>query len=215
MKYYPISMEISGETAMWTRPDTGDCPVSYPAPTYSAVKNIFRSVLWGEAVAIIPRQVDVLSPLQFHAYHTNYGGPLRKRGSINSGSSYQLLATVLVEVRYRLYADAVETIPTPCESERTKIWRARTKSPGHAYQEIFERRLAAGKCFHTPFLGWKEFSANYFGPIRDGKEPAEISTVIPSMFREAVYGRDGKVSHYIYDQNVSIEHGRLKFPIRN
>jgi hypothetical protein len=25
-------MEIAGNTAMWTRPDTGDSPVSYPAP---------------------------------------------------------------------------------------------------------------------------------------------------------------------------------------
>lgn len=45
MKKYPIKMEIAGPTAMWTCPDTGDCPVSYPAPTFSAVHNIFQSVL--------------------------------------------------------------------------------------------------------------------------------------------------------------------------
>ena len=33
-------MEIAGSTAMWTRPDSGDSPVSYPAPTYSACKGI-------------------------------------------------------------------------------------------------------------------------------------------------------------------------------
>ena len=31
MTQYPITCEISGPTAMWTRPDTGDAPVSYPA----------------------------------------------------------------------------------------------------------------------------------------------------------------------------------------
>ena len=82
MKAYPISMEIAGNTAMWTRPDTGDCPVSYPAPTYSAVRNIFQSVLWGEAIKIIPAQVDICNPLQYHTYYTNYGGPLRKSSSI-------------------------------------------------------------------------------------------------------------------------------------
>lgn len=40
MKPYEIKIEIAGKTAMWTRPDTGDCPVSYPALTYSAVKGI-------------------------------------------------------------------------------------------------------------------------------------------------------------------------------
>ena len=177
MKRYPIKMEIAGSTAMWTRPDTGDCPVSYPAPTYSAVRNIFQSILWGQAVEIIPTQVDICAPLQFHTYNTNYGGPLRKLDQIKDGNNFQLLATVLTDVRYRLYADVVETPPSDSESERTKAWRAKTKSPGHAYQEIFDRRLAAGKCFHTPFLGWKEFTASYFGPIRDDATLVDVSTI--------------------------------------
>ena len=211
MKYYPIKMEIAGTTAMWTRPDTGDCPVSYPAPTYSAVRNIFQSILWGQAVKIIPRQVDICAPLQFHTYNTNYGGPLRKSGVIKTGGGYQLLATVLVDVRYRLFADVVEVPPSASESERTKAWRMRTKSPGHAYQEIFERRLAAGKCFHTPFLGWKEFTASYFGPIRSDAKPEDVTTVLPSMFHEAEFSPGGKVARFLFRQNVKIEHGTLKF----
>lgn len=211
MKRYPIKMEIAGPTAMWTRPDTGDCPVSYPAPTYSAVRNIFQSILWGQAVSIVPTQVDICAPLQFHTYNTNYGGPLRKPGVIKSGGGYQLLATVLVDVRYRLFADVVETPPSETESERTKEWRRKTKSPGHAYQEIFDRRLAAGKCFHTPFLGWKEFSASYFGPIRPETRPEDVNTVLPSMFHDAEHGFDGKVLRFLFRQNVRIEHGSLKF----
>lgn len=212
MKRYPIKMEIAGPTAMWTRPDTGDCPVSYPAPTYSAVRNIFQSILWGQAVEIIPTQVDICAPLQFHTYNTNYGGPLRKSDQIKGGNNFQLLATVLTDVRYRLYADVVETPPSNFESEQTRAWRARTKSPGHAYQEIFERRLAAGKCFHTPFLGWKEFTASYFGPIRDDAVPVDISTVLPSMFRDAIFAAGQRKPCYLYNQNVKIEHGVLIFP---
>lgn len=211
MKSYPVKMEIAGSTAMWTRPDTGDCPVSYPAPTFSAVRNIFQSILWGQAVKIIPRQVDICAPLQFHTYNTNYGGPLRKPGVVKSGGGYQLLATVLVDVRYRLFADVVETPPSDTESERIKEWRRKTKSPGHAYQEIFDRRLSTGKCFHTPFLGWKEFSASYFGPIRPETRPEDVNTVLPSMFHDAEYGSDGKVLRFQFRQNVRIEHGSLKF----
>jgi CRISPR-associated protein Cas5d len=211
MKRYPVKMEIAGATAMWTRPDTGDCPVSYPAPTYSAVRNIFQSILWGQSVKIIPRQVDICAPLQFHAYNTNYGGPLRKSGVVKTGGDYQLLATVLTDVRYRLFADVVEIPASSGENKKTKDWRSRTKSPGHAYQEIFDRRLARGQCFHTPFLGWKEFTASYFGPIRDETKPVEITTVLPSMYREIEYSAKGEVLRFIFDQNVSIEHGVLKF----
>lgn len=64
-KAYEIEMEIAGATAMWTRPDTGDCPVSYPAPTYSAAKGIFEALLWGPAVRIVPTKVEVCAPLQW------------------------------------------------------------------------------------------------------------------------------------------------------
>ena len=76
-KTYQVSMEVAGDTALWTRPDTGDSPCSYPAPTYSAVRGLFESILWGPAVRIIPRKVELCSAPQYHSYATNYGGPLR------------------------------------------------------------------------------------------------------------------------------------------
>lgn len=42
-KTYPVEMEIAGNTAMWTRPDCGDSPCSYPAPTYSSVRGLLRA----------------------------------------------------------------------------------------------------------------------------------------------------------------------------
>ena len=33
MSAYSIACELSAPTAIWTRSDTGDAPVSYPAPT--------------------------------------------------------------------------------------------------------------------------------------------------------------------------------------
>ena len=67
-KTYPVEMEIAGNTAMWTRPDCGDSPCSYPAPTYSSVRGLFESILWGPAVLIIPRKVELCSVPQYHSY---------------------------------------------------------------------------------------------------------------------------------------------------
>ena len=72
MKPYEVTLEIAGTTAMWTRPDTGDCPVSYPAPTYSAVKGIFESILWGPATEVVPFKAEICKPLHFHSYAINY-----------------------------------------------------------------------------------------------------------------------------------------------
>lgn len=56
---YPIQMEIGGQTAIWARPDCGDSPISYATSTYSAVKALFESVLWGQAIEIIPTKVEL------------------------------------------------------------------------------------------------------------------------------------------------------------
>jgi CRISPR-associated protein Cas5d len=214
-KIYEISMEIAGDTAMWTRPDTGDCPVSYPAPTFSAVKAIFESILWGPAVQIVPLKVEICRPLQYHNYQTNYGGPLRKSGVVKSGGGFQLLATTLIDVCYRLCAEVIPVgkklnnrIP-----DSAKDWDAKTTSPGHAYQEIFNRRLKRGQCFVIPFLGWKEFGPNYWGPYRENTVVQEnINMVIPSMLKEVFPNGYASEVDFSFDQNVSVENGTLMFP---
>jgi len=213
---YPIKMEIAGNTAMWTRPDTGDCPVSYPAPTYSAVIGIFEAISGGPAVEIIPTKVEICSPIQYHQYTTNYGGPLRKTASITEGNNYQLLATVLVDVCYRLYAEVIPTRKKGHLPENAKSWDKRTTSPGHAFQAIFNRRLKRGECFSIPFLGWKEFTPSYFGEFRENTQVLSDlpSITLPSMLRQVFsQGYNSPVS-LVYDTNVNITDGVLSYPNR-
>jgi CRISPR-associated protein Cas5d len=205
-------MEIAGDTAMWTRPDTGDCPVSYPAPTYSAVKAIIESILLGFNSIVKPTRVEICTPLHYHSYHTNYGGPLRETKAVTAGNSYQLLATVLIDVCYRLYADIVLNHKKEGLSEKTRQWDTRTTSPAHAYQKIFDRRLLRGQCYAIPFLGWKEFTPSYFGVFRKATEvQRDITTTIPSMLRQVFSGAYNSEPLYRYDQNVAITNGVLIF----
>ncbi|MGB4572360.1 MAG: CRISPR-associated protein Cas5 [Rectinemataceae bacterium] len=217
MNTYQVQMEISGSTAMWTRPDTGDCPVSYPAPTYSAVKGIFESILWGPAIQVIPTKVEICAPLQYHTYHTNYGGPLREVGVIASGGGYQLLATILIDVCYRIYAEVVPVDKNKKAyiGQEALSWDKKTTSPGHAYQEIFNRRLSKSQCYAIPFLGWKEFGPNYFGPFREKtKIQADFSTIVPSMLREVFPDSYRSGVAYSFDQNVAISNGTLLFAVK-
>lgn len=213
---YPIMMEVSGNTAMWTRPDSGDSPNSYPVPTYSAVKALFESVLWGPTVTIVPRKVEICAPVQYHSYVTNYGGPLRKQDAIKKGNNYQLYATVLVDVCYRLYADVMLNPLKDYLPEKALAWDSRTTSPGHAYQDMFNRRLQRGQSYSTLFLGWSEFTASYFGPFRESTRVCDDlpDILIPSMLREVF--PDGYRSGYrpVYDTDICIQQGVLVYPER-
>lgn len=212
MKPYEVRLEIAGNTAMWTRPDTGDCPVSYPAPTYSAVKGIFESVLWGPAIEVVPFKVEICKPLNFHGYATNYNGPLRKSGK---DGSFQFFATVLTDVCYRMYAHVYPSRNKSGMPEKSLAWDRKTTSPGHAYAAIFERRLKRGTWFGMPCLGWKEFTPSYVGPFREGtKIQEDINTVLPSMLREVFPDGYKSEAKFTYDQDVEIVKGILKYGIR-
>ena len=211
---YSVEMEIAGNTAMWTRPDSGDAPCSYPAPTYSAVRSLFESILWGPAVLVIPRKVELCSVPQYHSYVTNYGGPLRKADSIKKGNNYQLYATVLTDVCYRLYADVIPNPEKEKLSEKAQRWDHSTTAPGHAYQAIFYRRLELGQSYATLALGWSEFTPSYFGPFRDTTRVCtELPDIhIPSMLRGVF--QQGYHSDYqaVYDTDVCIHRGVLVYP---
>lgn len=213
---YPISMEIAGDTAMWTRPDTGDCPISYPAPTYSAVKAIFESVLWGPDVEIIPTKVELCTPIQYHSYCTNYGGPLRGSNLIRTNNNYQLYATVLVDVCYKLHAIVIPNQKKDRIPQKALIWDKNTTSPGHAYQSIFERRIKRGQSFSIPVLGWREFTASYFGKLRDKTHTLTNMqpVLIPSMLRQVFSNGYFSPVSYLYDNNLVITNGVLEYPKR-
>lgn len=213
---YDIRMEISGPTAMWTRPDSGDCPVSYPVPTYSGAKGIFESILWIQSVEVVPTKIEVCAPIIYHGYNTNYGGPLRKGEVIKGGGSYQLLASVLVNPCYRLYADVRRNNKTNGRtSDRTKVWERKTTCAEHAYQEMFNRRLRRGQCFSIPFLGWKEFAPDYVGPFRGStRVQTDFNTRIPSMLRQVFPDGLHSELRYVYDTDMEIAEGVLTFKER-
>lgn len=211
-KTYQVSMEVAGDTAMWARPDTGDSPCSYPAPTFSAVRALFESVLWGPDILIIPKKVELCSIPRFHSYATNYGGPLK----VKKDANLQVFATVLTDVCYRLYADVVTNPYKDSLPDSAKKWDNATTSPGHAYQEIFNRRLSRGQSYATLSLGWSEFTVSYFGPFRGSTHVcSELPDIqIPSMLRSVF--SDGYRSQYraVYDNGIIIKNGVLQFPER-
>src|SRR5208283_604287 len=154
MKVYEIALEISGPTAMWTRPDTGATPVSYPVPPWSAAKGIFESVARLKNTIIIPTAVEICAPIVYHDYTTNYGGPLRKPEQITKNVAFQHKATVLINVCYRLYANIEDFAYTPKSlSEASELAEMKFNSK-HYCKNLFNRRIKNGRFHDTPCLGW-------------------------------------------------------------
>lgn len=215
MDSYAISLEISGPTAMWTRPDTGATPVSYPIPPWSAAKGIFESVTRLKNTIIIPTAVEVCAPVVYHDYTTNYGGPLRKGEQVTNNDSFQHKATVLINVCYRLYAriESCRYIPNSL-AEAARLSEVNSQ---HACQEIFNRRLRKGQFYDTPCLGWREFVPDYIGLIREDTTERRVQTAfherLPS-FLYCVFDPGTGLKNPRYVQNPEgrwIKNGRLEY----
>jgi len=219
MKTYPVEFEIAGPAAMFARPDTGAAPVSYPVPTWSACKAIFESVARGffgkdnpPAAFICPTEVEIWRPIKFEKYVFNYRGPLRNPSEIDpdsgGGNSYQLPATILVDVCYRVRGECISIPPK----------KLVPVNAAHALQEMFNRRLKRGYSKYAPCLGWKEFLPTYIGEFRQDMggiiEPPEKQTDIDLLipgFLHSMWDAPVNGTYRPVFREVRVEKGVLKF----
>lgn len=215
---YEVTLEVAGPLAMFTRPDTGGTPTSFSVPTWSAAKGMLEAIAWfkgGEAwidpvrVQICRRVGESGGRVRYQRYTTNYGGPERKQNQLSKGTSFQLFATVLSDVCYRVHG----VIRSSEDGARDHC------NPRHYLQDLFNRRLRQGRCHRTPCLGWAEFTATYWGPFRDGHdgrplvtEPdtdlnVRVSSLLRSVFDRPVHGRYAPR----FDHHLEVKQGLLDF----
>lgn len=86
----------------------------------------------------------------------------RASGLFIEENRQQKSSLLLRDVRYRIYAE-LEFIPirnrSIDEKEKGATGQA-DENPGK-YYAMFERRAQKGQCFNQPYLGCREFSANF------------------------------------------------------
>lgn len=212
-----LVIEVAGPAAMFARPDTGATPISYPVPTASAAKGMLDAVLRRPHVYVKPTLVEICKPIRFERYVTNYGGPLRKGKDINEKNTYQFIATIVVDVHFRIYAEVLLKQSTRSKDVQ-QLRQRRGKDWRPLFKELFDNRLRSGQLFYAPCLGWKEFVPTYFGPIRNqdeqGKVISRVSTGeihIPAMLTSMWDHNEYKPSfgdRWIVDGMMSYEYER-------
>lgn len=135
MKAYTVQMEIEGPFAMFRNPASGSALISYPMPPASAVAGMFSAVARLKTAVIVPKKVELCSPIRYVPFSENYLGMYRKDGQIAAGTPFQSHAILLQDVCYRLYGECV-----------TDYSQHPRQDSAHALQDIFNRRLKRGQC---------------------------------------------------------------------
>ena len=210
-----LRLKVWGDNACFTRPEMKVERVSYDVMTPSAARGVLEAILWKRAIQWHILQIDVLKPIRWETVRRNeIGGVMSPRtdGLFIEEQRQQRAGLLLREVAYTIHA-WFELTPLARPGEDNVI----------KFQEMFTCRATKGKCFQRPYLGCREFAAD-FAFIRHDE-------VLPEPIKE-----NGNLGYMLYDIchdsasdqpfaphfctegcrpsffSASLEHGRLHVP---
>jgi CRISPR-associated protein Cas5d len=167
-------LEVSGPYACFTRPEMKVERVSYDVITPSAARAIFDAILWKPAIFWQVKRIEVLSPIRWISVRRNEVGAVastRKKQIFIEEDRQQRAGLFLRDVKYRLFAEfdyispekrSKVYNPTPeyLEDKEDRETNREDETPAK-YAAMFERRAKKGQCFNQPYLGCREFSADF------------------------------------------------------
>ena len=207
-RYPPLSVKVWGEFACFTRPEMKVERVSYPVMTASAARGVLEAIFWKPEFTWRVEEVWVLRPIRYFSILRNEvnsrASERAARRWSESGGGYDAAADraqrhtlALRDVAYVIQAQ-VEVRPG-LEHDPAK------------FRDQFRRRVRDGRCFATPYLGCREFSASFGEP--DGSEvPVDVSDDLGPMLLDLDYAPDGSGRGTPRFFHARLERGVLRFP---
>lgn len=155
-------LEVSGPFACFTRPEMKVERVSYEVMTPSSARSVFEAILWKPAIRWRVHRIEVLRPIRWMNLRRNEVSAVVSTRNVqqamtagkgnlglNIEDERQQRATLLLrDVAYRIHAQ-MESVTDEARG-----------NPGK-YIDMFTRRANKGQCVNQPYLGCREFAADF------------------------------------------------------
>jgi len=196
MKTY--CLEVRGDFACFTRPEMKVERVSYDLITPSAARAIFEAILWKPVLRWQVEKIEVLNPIKWINLRRNEVGCVAStrnaKTAMNTGKGHlgilvederqQRAGLFLREVKYRIHASfelrdpGFHKTPFPHLSKRP-VNSGKNDLEGKPniaakFMSMFERRADKGQCVNQPYLGCREFAADFRRVAPDKTQPEPI-----------------------------------------
>ena len=197
------TIEIWGEFALWTRPESKVERMTYAVPTPGAIRGVLSSIYSKPPEFYWQVQkIEVLSPIHYISFKRNE--VKSKMMKIPPANTYkacisieedrtQRQSVVLQDVRYRITAEIVP---------RATYGHA----PGNLMNQ-FERRVKRGQAFMQPCMGTREFPA-YFEWASGAGKPIDVTMDLGLMVYDVFNLHKWGVTKQT-EPEISLFHGHL------
>lgn len=166
-----IALEVSGDYALFSRPEMKVERVSYDVITPSAARGILEAIYWKPQIRWIIDQITVINPIRFTNIRRN---EISKKASaptaalVADGGSDTLGIYVDQERQQRaslLLRDIRYVIQASIQVLDSRIDPGGEKAPDNVaagkHLEMFKRRARKGQAFHHPYFGCREFPVSF------------------------------------------------------
>ena len=204
----PLTVKVGGDLACFTRPELKVERVSYPVLTPTAARGLLESIFWKPEFTWKVAEIRVLRPIRYYSILRNEilgrqtvqtARPWPRQGGGFSAADHRVQRHTLAlrDVAYILVA--------------TPILKAGADAEPAKYRDQFRRRVAAGRCFATPYLGCREFSA-WFGPPDGTEKPIALTEDLGSMLLALDYAPNNSGAATPRFFNAVLERGVLHIP---
>jgi CRISPR-associated protein Cas5d len=196
-----MSLKVWGRNACFTRPEMKVERVSYDVMTPSAARGVLEAIIWKPAIVWRVTRIDVLKPIRWESVRRNEVGAVmspRTGGIFVEDERQQRAGLFLRDVAYTVHAHFEMTDKAGSEDNVAK------------FEDMFLRRAEKGQCFHRPYLGCREFAAE-FEPLIDGNmpNPVDESRDLGWMLYDMDFGKEPPTPRFF---RASLENGILKAP---
>ena len=212
-----IRLEVWGEYALFSRPELKTERVSYDVRTPSAARGLLESVYWHPGLKYIIDRIHVCAPIRFTNLRRNEvkatvsarsARTVMERGSgelylISSQEIQQRAALLLRDVHFVLEAHFDMT-------DRA----APGDNPGK-FQDILKRRIKRGQFYSQPYLGCREFPAQFKLCEELPPCPEELRGVreLGYMLWDLDYSNPEDIHPLFF--RAALQNGVLNVPLRN
>lgn len=179
----PLSVEVWGPAALFTRPEAKVERLTYPLMTPTAAAGILEAIFWKPEFRWDVAAIEVLAPIRYGQVRRNETSQVVSLEAALQGTTVdtvanrtQRAATYLKDVRYRIHAHV--------------DLRSHATDPAAKYRDQFRRRVQRGACFTQPYLGTKEFAASFAEP--SDADPLTLTLALGPMLHSIEFGPEGK-----------------------
>jgi len=200
-----VKVKVEGDYACFTKPDLKVERMTYPCMTPSAARGILDSILWKPEFQWYVRRIHVLKPIRFATIKRNEINTKQGRNPIViEEKRAQRNSVVLRGVAYIIEASIYQTQRD--DKNRPEKYAGK-KGVDADHDGIFVRRVKKGQCWRRPYLGTREFAAEFMEPNGD-ERPIRETIPIGSMLFD-IFWDDNRKALPLFFHDVAIRNGVL------